>query len=280
MLVHGGISEEGEYLNDSVILSFVPLKWHHCVLSKYIEIPDSKDLFLFNPELSSLNCAAPALAYHSCCLVLQSEVKVNNKFNIYKYPDIAYNFKKINNQIKERGVYIFGGKYSDYRYNREVYCLKIGKKPVEWRKLNCFGKAPPPRILCSMEFCEDANLIVIHGGRYDINATQGSPTFKNKQANISDISDDFAFNDLWILELSRLEWTKVPLVIDGLNSIKVFNRCGHSSFIVDKRLYIFGGINAEGYIGSHIFYIDLYNKTIKKKNNRKSISLKTGDISI
>lgn len=69
MFVHGGISEEDEYLNDCHLLSFNPLKWFQCSISTGID--------------------SPTLAWHSACLVLPSEQSFNPKMNIYKLPEIG-----------------------------------------------------------------------------------------------------------------------------------------------------------------------------------------------
>jgi hypothetical protein len=68
MFVHGGISEEEEYLSDSFILTLSPsLKWNPCAISSDFE--------------------PPTLAWHSVCLVLPSDQRNNPKTNIYKIPE-------------------------------------------------------------------------------------------------------------------------------------------------------------------------------------------------
>lgn len=69
IFVHGGISEDEEYLNDSHLLSLNPLKWNTCAIS--------------------LEAPAPCLAWHSCCLVLPSDILYNPKLSIYKLPEIS-----------------------------------------------------------------------------------------------------------------------------------------------------------------------------------------------
>lgn len=69
MILHGGVSENGEVLGDTNILSFSPLKWQTCSISD--ETP------------------GPNLQGHACCLVLPHDLKYNPKMNIYKYPDIG-----------------------------------------------------------------------------------------------------------------------------------------------------------------------------------------------
>lgn len=271
ILIHGGLSEENEYLSDSCILGLSPIKWHNCNVSKLNEAAEVKDTLLLSPETSSIPCHPPVLAYHSACLVMQSEVRKHPKLNLYKYPDIAYS-RKLQSRIKERGIYVFGGKTTDYIYNKDLYILKIGKKPLEWKKLNCCGKPPSQRSLCSMNYFEEGNILVIHGGRYDnlnINNT-GDSMFLN-MINYQQGSNEYALSDLWVLDLLKLEWIKIQVTFDDL-STKLYPRCGHKSIIYDRRLYIFGGMNSSGYLGSHVLVIELINK--KRKNvNRKAQTL-------
>jgi hypothetical protein len=71
MVVHGGQSETGEFLNDTALLSFSPLKWHHAVVNE--------------------DTPGPSLSGHACALVIPSEMKYSYKMNIYKYPDVTLN---------------------------------------------------------------------------------------------------------------------------------------------------------------------------------------------
>lgn len=61
--MHGGLSEEYEYLNDSHLMNTNPIKWSPC----------------------SLNSPGPTLAYHSACLVLPSDIANHPRVNIYKF---------------------------------------------------------------------------------------------------------------------------------------------------------------------------------------------------
>ena len=111
---------------------------------------------------------------------------------------------------------MFGGKSSnDAGLNNDLWILKIGKKPLEWYKPETTGKSPCPRYCHSMNYYEEGNYLIVHGGRND---------FTN---------DSFALNDTYLLELSRFEWIEVKLYFDTLRS-KVYSRCGHSSIIYSK----------------------------------------------
>lgn len=67
-----------------------------------------------------------------------------------------------------------------------------------------------------MNFHEEGNFIIIHGGRNDSS------------------SENFALNDTYVLELGRLEWMQVKLFSDDPN-LNVLSRCGHSAVIYCKK---------------------------------------------
>ena len=214
MFIHGGIDKNGEYLDDSYLLNLTPnLSW-----TKANIIP------IYIP---------PKLAYHSCCLVIPTDILNSNKFSIYKIPNSLLT-KKIYDRIKEKGLYVFGGK--NKIISNDMWILKIGKKPLEWEKIFTYGKPPCPRYLCSMNFFEKGNFIVIHGGKAKIN------------------NGKFALNDTYLFELYRYEWIRVDY---GEKESIVKGRFSHCSVICRNKLFIFGGINDEFYNGSNFFIINL-----------------------
>ena len=215
MFIHGGISEKGEYLNDSYILNLNPYRWSSLTFSKY-SIP-------------------PTLAYHSCALVVPSDISNNPKFNIYKYPD-NINLKRLQSKIKIKGLYVFGGKNKeDSQPSNNLYALIIGKKPLEWVQIETKGQSPSPRYMTSMNYFEEGNYIIIHGGR-------------------NDYSINMVMKDTYLLEMNRLEWLRVDF---GQNNSIVKNRYSHQSCINGKTLFIFGGMDEMKYVGSALFVINL-----------------------
>ncbi len=117
-------------------------------------------------------------------------------------------------------MYIFGGKCKDEGgLSNELWILRLGKKPLEWFKPETFGKPPEPRYSHTMNFYEDGNYLIIHGGRNDTNP-----------------SDSFALNDTFVFDLYKLLWCEVKIISDSPN-FDVFNRCGHSSIIHSKYNY-------------------------------------------
>lgn len=226
MFVHGGINEDNKYLDDMFILNYKPLKWEDLDISNKIKLPP--------------------LAHHSCCLVVSEMIINSSKFNIYNCPNIGKS--RLINNIKEKGIYIFGGKMSDDGpINNNLFVLKIGKKPLEWTILNTFGSPPCPRYDNSINFYERGNMLVIHGGR----------TNKNKR--------ELALNDTFILDLYSYNWIEVEYFN---REYKVPPRFYHQAIIFKGELYIFGGLNENEYIGSEMLVLDLNSnaKCEKEKN--------------
>ena len=64
MIIHGGITENNEYLNDTLLINISPLKFAQCEIKE--------------------DTPWPCLAGHACALVVPSEIRNNVKFHIYK----------------------------------------------------------------------------------------------------------------------------------------------------------------------------------------------------
>ena len=235
MFVHGGISEENKYLDDQYILSYKPLRWNDLDISSKIKVP--------------------SLAHHSCCLVIPELIKFNSKFNIYNIPELGGRIGITNNNIKEIGIYIFGGISSqDGPINNNLYALRIGRKPLEWTIIRTEGASPSGRYDTSLNFYERGNMLVIHGGR----------TIKGE--------NDYILNDTFILDLYSLNWIEV----EYYNKKYVIpRRYSHQAIIIKGDLYIFGGINGNKYIGSEMFILDLHSNSrcMKEKEEKDFFDL-------
>ena len=231
MLIHGGVDENDEILDDSYLLNLT----NNLIWSKTSIMP------ILIP---------PKLAYHSCCLVITSDILYNNKFNIYRIPN-SFIAKKLNSRIKEMGMYVFGGK--NKTICNDMWLLKVGKKPLEWEKVLTFGQPPCPRYLCSMNFFEKGNFIVVHGGKTKIN------------------TESFALKDTYLFELYRYQWLRVDY---GDKEYIVKKRCSHSSVVCDDKLFIFGGINDGVFNGSKFFVINLDVSKAKMHLNKAGKTLK------
>ena len=215
MFIHGGIGDNGEYLNDCYLLQMNPLKWKEAKVSLY--------------------CEHPYLAMHACALVLTEDIRTNNKFNVYKYPEVSPS-KKVFSRIKEKGLYVFGGKSKDEcKPNNMLRVLRVGRKPLEWVTLDTKGEAPSPRYMCSLNYYEEGNYVVVYGGRNDL---------EDKSS---------AFNDMYVFELYRLEWLRVVFC----DKVKALNRYNHGAVVSGKHLIVFGGMNGERFLGSGLFVVNL-----------------------
>ena len=216
MFIHGGMNEDNQYLNDMYILNYKPLKWY--------------DIEINNNEVQ-----IPPLAHHSCCLVMPQSIVTNPKFNVYSMPERGERTKFGN--IKEKGIYIFGGKLSNEGpINNNIYVIKLGIRPLEIIQLKTTGVSPCPRYDCSLNFYEKGNMIIVHGGR------------SNKPENQNGL------NDTYILDLYYLSWTQIEYFN---NKYIVPPRYFHQSIIFNGNLFIFGGMNGTSYIGSELAVIDL-----------------------
>jgi len=83
---------------------------------------------------------------------------------------------------------------------------------LEWVKPLVRGKPPQPRYLHTMNYFEEGNFLIVHGGRNDFS------------------SESFSFNDTHMFDLQKMEWQEIKLYSDASN-FQVFRRCGHSSII-------------------------------------------------
>lgn len=87
MIIHGGHTEQSEFLSDTHLLNFNPLKWVICNISEHTP--------------------GPSLSGHSACLVMPSDIKLNTKFTVYKFPETGINrvnmskVKFINSNLKK-----------------------------------------------------------------------------------------------------------------------------------------------------------------------------------
>ena len=258
MVIHGGITENNEILNDVYLLNIYNM--NNLNISKDKDNENNKDNDKWNNLIVTSNSKSPYLFGHCATLVIPTKIQNHSKFSIYKFPENTFGYNKNGKLIpneKEtiKGWYIFGGKKkaeSNFGITNDLYILKIGIKPCEWIKCdNTIGKKPCPRYFHSMNYYENNNFVIIHGGRNDSK------------------SDSFALNDTFILDLGNLNWIEVDLFSQNDN-FNVLSRCAHSSIIHDDKLIICGGMNNNNYLGSTLLIVNLngsYNMTFKKANN-------------
>ena len=232
MLIHGGINENNQVLGDCSFLNLniSQLKWGVCQINR--------------------NTPGPRLYGHSSALVLPKEFLASNKLSIFNYPEIEF----ANSRIKEKGLYIFGGKTKeDGGLSNKIWILMLGTKKLKWHNPDTKGKAPSPRYFHSMSYYDKGNILIIHGGRND------------------SISNNAALNDTFIFDLENFEWMEVNLYFQ-LSRFKVLNRCAHQSAIYGNKLIILGGMNNNNYIGSVLFIVNLdFNFSNNNNHNEKNL---------
>ena len=215
MLIHGGINENNQVVGDCYYLNLSQLKWGACPIIR--------------------TTPSPRLYGHSSALVLPKEYYASNKLSVFNYPDVEF----ANSRIKEKGIYIFGGKTKeDGGLSNKIWILLLGNKKLKWYNPDIKGKPPSPRYFHSMSYYDKGNMLIIHGGRND------------------GVSENAALNDTFIFDLENFEWMEVHLYFQ-LSRFKVLNRCAHQSVIFSNKLIILGGMNNNNYIGSALFIINL-----------------------
>eukprot|EP00347_Sterkiella_histriomuscorum_P019572 403341123 len=153
------------------------------------------------------------IAFHQCAAVQRKERRSQPAFDLFKHPDIRY-----------EGIYFFGGKLKNGFLSNTLRFLRTGKKQLEWQTLDTKGKQPCARYSHSMEFSEEQSLIVVFGGRCDLQTRSSS--------------GQQVLNDIWVLLLSTLIWCEVQAI-----GQKPQERFSHCSTIVGTQLIIFGGIH-------------------------------------
>ena len=215
MLIHGGINENNQVVGDCYYLNLTQLKWGACPIIRTTQ--------------------SPRLYGHSSVLVLPKEYYASNKLSIFNYPDVEF----ANSRIKEKGIYIFGGKTKeDGGLSNKIWILILGNKKLKWYNPDVKGKPPSPRYFHSMSYYDKGNMLIVHGGRND------------------GVSENAALNDTFIFDLENFEWMEVHLYFQ-LSRFKVLNRCAHQSVVFSNKLIILGGMNNNNYIGSALFIINL-----------------------
>ena len=83
------------------------------------------------------------------------------------------------------------------------------------------------------------------------------------------MSDSFALNDTFILDLENFNWMKIELYNNELSNFNVFSRCGHQSVIYSNKLIILGGMNSNNYLGSALLIVNLdfyYNSKMRHQD--------------
>ena len=129
------------------------------------------------------------------------------------------------------GIFAFGGINEDRVAQNNLVVLRVGRRPLEWKIPETNGISPPARLNATLEYLEEINLLVLHGGRSD----KREP-----------------FNDIWMMDLEKFTWLLVKIY-----DSKPVERSEHCSTIFGNKLIIFGGMGNNSYVRSDIFEISL-----------------------
>lgn len=228
MVLHGGILENGKITNDLAAIEFDTLKMNRL-------------------EYSGIS---PYLAFHCSDFVLDGEKTNNIYYNIYK--GLKTQELKLVYRIKHEGIYFFGGLDEENNYRNDLYILKVGRKPLEWIQPKTNGISPSARILATLNFYQELNILILHGGRND----------RLKQS---------IFSDIWVFDLENFKWIKAIAY-----PFNPKDRAEHSSVMFNNQLLILGGLNLKKYSSMDFFVVnaDLYNNKFKEKEILKEMEYK------
>ena len=209
LLIYGGISVNENYLNDCWVYDLKIGKW---------------DLLDFNGRYP------PPLGFHSCCIALEKEQLTSEFLTVYNKP--ASNRKTLP-LLKLDGIFLFGGINETKTPTNLFFHMSIGIKPAIFDIPPTNGKPPSPRVSASMNFSTECNMIIIHGGKNDLN-------------------EQSFMNDIAMLDLETMDW-----IHPSFNNFIPPERAEHLALIVGNQLIIFGGTSAEALMNFDYIMVNL-----------------------
>lgn len=98
------------------------------------------------------------------------------------------------------------------------------------------GKPPCPRYGSSLVYVQSLESVFLYGGRN----------------NMIDQKQKGFFNDMYVYRVYSNEWMECTCI----NSEQI-PRANHCTFLKDTKLFLFGGLNYEGYCSSQMEIIEL-----------------------
>jgi N-acetylneuraminic acid mutarotase len=214
MLMHGGLNQRNNLLNDSAILNLSKQKW----------------------KIVNLKGNGPGFcAFHTAVTVL--DVDQRNSSSIYKVQPSRIN------SVKLPGIYVFGGIDQGRHATNELFLVNVGCKNLYWTRPETFGTPPSPRFQHSMVFNEKVNVLVVFGGRIDVN---------NSNAYT-------CFNDLFLLKMDNLTWVNVQV----LGNVPI-PRSGHSFASFGSKVYLFAGVGTSTFCSSDLYSLELHPRVTRQ----------------
>lgn len=162
---------------------------------------------------------------------------INSDFkNLKNLLNFEFDDNNLHNMKRNYGVYLFGGYDSNNDfYDNEIRQLKFSlkSKKLTFKKINLKTNYKPiPRIGHSLDFHVVSQILILYGGK----------SIKNEY-----------INQLDVYFIHSKYWQSVTIENNFLNMKRAF----HSTSTQDNCLYIFGGINENGFLPSEILQVDL-----------------------
>jgi leucine-zipper-like transcriptional regulator 1 len=140
-------------------------------------------------------------------------------------------------------VFLVGGVGSSGEPSSAIYQYSISNK--SWKKIRCEGESPPGLTGHEIQFFK-GQIFVFGGFEFSKDTNPHS-----KQLT----------NDMWSYEVAANRWRKLSLI----GGDKISPRTGHSTLfdLKTKKMYVFGGITAEG-PSNELFWIHLETLEVQK----------------
>lgn len=206
MFIYGGMNQKNNLLADAAMLHMQKTVW------KAVDI---------------IGNGPGKVAFHTSALVLSP---------LPNSTESIYNFASKTIKIQYPGIYFFGGLNSEKKASNDLWVLKVGKRPLEWFRPTTFGQGPSPRFLHSSLYNSNLNILLIFGGRVDLDNTSAYT----------------CFNDVFILDLQSMLWLNVTVFGEV-----PMGRSGHTSEGSGSKVFIFGGVTNTCYCSGDMWMLEL-----------------------
>ena len=213
MYIHGGLNQKNNPLNDSAALNLDKGRWK---------------------SLSTRGPGPSYLSFHTAVVVLNPEQRTG--------PSLYKMTRSKNAVVKVPGIYVFGGINEERIAQNTLYVLQTGSRPLNWLVPETSGQAPGPRFQHSMTYNEKLNIVIVFGGRVDVNSAVHYT----------------CFNELFVLKMDCLLWTSVRM----LGNVPA-PRSGHCCASLGSKVYLFAGAGTVTYCTSDMYMLELSPKAAK-----------------
>lgn len=162
--------------------------------------------------------------------------------------------KVFSNEIRQEGIYMFGGKDEFGNVHSQLYHFNTNMRPWKMTEPEVLGKKPTGRYGHCMVYMKEKNYILIYGGR-------NNDLYESKGKTVVD--------DIFLLRLNYMVWCEVDCYMHQVEGRYLF-----SSAPCDSKIFIIGGMNDESYIGGKAITLEtdenisleMYQQLSKRKN--------------